>query len=205
MPHNLSSQTFWDQDELVFEVNGSMREAVICSENFLLRRSIKTKTGDNRIEIIDEITNESYHENPLMILYHFNIGFPMLDDDTGLFIPIQSEVLDHIPGYKDNTASASEDSLLFYRLEEKKNTRVIVLNRTLDLAFYISFNTIELPYLSIWKCFKLQDFVLAIEPGNCLPIGRKKSSENGMIEYLKPGQKKSISIEIGVIERYSGN
>lgn len=43
--------------------------------------------GVNRIRINDTIENCGFHSEPLMLLYHFNFGFPMLDEYTKLLIP----------------------------------------------------------------------------------------------------------------------
>lgn len=44
-----------------------------------------------------------------------------------------------------------------------------------------------------------QDYVVGLEPGNCVPMGRSWAREKGVLEYLKPGQRKSVSLEIRVL------
>lgn len=44
-----------------------------------------------------------------------------------------------------------------------------------------------------------QDYVVGIEPGNCLPIGRKASKEKGWLDKLEPGSSKSFTLEMGMM------
>ncbi len=44
-----------------------------------------------------------------------------------------------------------------------------------------------------------QDYVVGVEPGNCLPIGRKASKEKGCLDKLEPGSSKSFTIEMGML------
>jgi hypothetical protein len=43
------------------------------------------------------------------------------------------------------------------------------------------------------------EYVLGIEPGNCIPVGRKEQKARGGLEYLKPGEKREFMIEIGML------
>ena len=46
----------------------------------------------------------------------------------------------------------------------------------------------------------LQDYVVAIEPGNCIPEGRLEARKNNRLQMLKPGGRYEIQYEIGVLE-----
>lgn len=59
-----------------------MREAELFGENLTLRRTITTRYGENRICIEDEITNEGFRREPMMLLYHMNVGYPLLCEDS---------------------------------------------------------------------------------------------------------------------------
>lgn len=51
-----------------------------------------------------------------------------------------------------------------------------------------------------WKMMGQQDYVVAIEPGNCIPEGRLEARKNNRLQRLKPGQSYEIEYEIGVLE-----
>ena len=56
------------------------------AENLVLRRCISTNLGSNRIRIEDIITNEGFDPAPHMLLYHFNLGFPLVSENTHLHL-----------------------------------------------------------------------------------------------------------------------
>ena len=69
----------WEKDDYVIEVTGTMREAVVFGTDLLMSRQIRTVLGQRSIEIHDRVENLAAGPSPLMVLYHMNPGFPVLD------------------------------------------------------------------------------------------------------------------------------
>src|SRR2546428_9026318 len=69
---------------------GRMREAAVVGEVLLLRRTITTALGSRSIRIEDEIENAASQSTPLMLLYHVNLGFPLLDDGAEVLSPART-------------------------------------------------------------------------------------------------------------------
>lgn len=44
------------------------------------------------------------------------------------------------------------------------------------------------------------DYVMGLEPGNCLPDGRNVMREKGILETLKPGEKKVFNLKFEAYE-----
>lgn len=205
----VSHKTYFEGDDLVMAVEGSMREAVIFSENLLLHRKITAFGGENKVFIHDTIENQGFNETPLMILYHMNMGFPLVSEDSRLVSP----TIDVVPRDQDAREGISHYSRFQSPAEQFKEqvffhgvvgdadsfTSVGIINDKLQFGFYIKYNIEELPYLTEWKLMSKQDYVVGIEPGNCTPIGRKAAAESGMLEMLKPGEVKNIRIEMGIL------
>ena len=42
-------------------------------------------------------------------------------------------------------------------------------------------------------------YVVSMEPGNCVPEGRKSARDRGVLKMLEPGDKVTYHIEIGVL------
>ena len=83
----VSSSQEWTKDGLVLKVSGTMREAELFGENMVQRRSIESVAGSKSIKVIDEIENEAYRDEPLMLLYHINLGYPFLTPAMKFSIP----------------------------------------------------------------------------------------------------------------------
>src|SRR5262249_46807198 len=80
----VSYRAYWQGDEYEMEITGEVRQTRVFGENIVLRRRIATRLGSNQIQISDSVTNEGFSPQPHMILYHFNLGFPLLSPATQL-------------------------------------------------------------------------------------------------------------------------
>ena len=89
---NICASTIWDGDEYLMEIRGEMREAALFKESLVLRRSITTQLGSKTLKINDEVENIGYEAQGVMILYHFNFGYPLLDEHTRLLAPILESI-----------------------------------------------------------------------------------------------------------------
>jgi len=64
---------------------------------------------------------------------------------------------------------------------------------------YVRYNKNELPRFVEWKQMGEQDYVIGFEPCNCGVEGRQIDEELGLIHTLKAGERKSVSLEFGVV------
>ena len=205
----ISHSMEWQGDNLILSVSGKMKEAVLYEENLLLSRKIITYGGENRLILNDKIENQGYQETPFMIMYHTNVGFPVISENSRLIAPIISTEArdeDAEPGKEhcqtfESPAADFNEQVFFHKLaaDNNGNTCAGIINEALGIGYYIKFNNNELPVLTEWKMTGQQEYVVGIEPANCLPIGRTALRESGGLMRIKPGEKRNITIEIGVL------
>ena len=84
---DLSLKSEWQSGKYLLEASCNIREAAIYNENLLLQRQVSTKLGSKSFEIIDTVINQDFEKQEFQFMYHFNIGYPILDkglilDDT---------------------------------------------------------------------------------------------------------------------------
>ena len=79
----------WQGDQYRLRIAGTMREAVALGTTLELRREITTTLGERRISIHDRVENLGGLRSPLMLLYHTNPGFPLLDEGTRFLVNSQ--------------------------------------------------------------------------------------------------------------------
>lgn len=199
----------WDGDDLILKIEGKAKESVLFGENLTLHRTIMTKAGENKLKLVDEITNDSFVKSPIMILYHMNIGFPVVSENSAFIGPIlwtkprdveAEKGLENAKTFEQPTPGYKEQ-VFFHRVaaDDDGNTCVGLINEDINIGFYISYNTRELPHLTQWKMMGEQDYVVGIEPGNCHPIGHEEAKRRCELEVLAPGETKRIEIELGVL------
>ena len=80
----------WEGDDAVLWAEGEVSQASVFGENLVLIRRIEAKVGDAHFTLRDEVTNRGWDPTPHMMLYHINIGFPVVDDGAELLVPTYS-------------------------------------------------------------------------------------------------------------------
>lgn len=202
---NISYSGYWLNDDYYIFIEGTVREAVQFGDNILLTRRIESKLGESKILINDVIRNEGYKKSPFMILYHCNIGFPLLDEGCKLITNaknITPRDEDARKGFSDiyNFTLPIKDfkEQVFYFDMEDTEPIVELQNLNKNLSLIIKYSKKELPNFILWKMLGEGTYVLGLEPANCLVEGRDKERKRGTLQFLEPGEERNIKLEIEV-------
>ncbi len=75
-----------------------------------------------------------------------------------------------------------------------------IINEAARFGGYVATHPKQLPCVTEWKMIGQQAYVVAIEPGNCIPEGRVDARKNNRLSTLKPGEDYEIDTEIGVLD-----
>jgi hypothetical protein len=206
--------THWEGDEATIQVRGKVRESSLHSENLVLAREITSVGGTRSFQIADTVTNEGFAPTPIMFIHHFNLGFPLISQDSRFLAPILSTApweatpeaarsIDHCCELEAPTPGR-EDAVFFHDLaaDDQGMTCIGVVNRQLDLGLQIRYSKKEFPLLSQAKIMKPQDYFLALEPGNCTPEGRARMREKGRLRLLGPQEEVRFSVTVDVVDGF---
>ena len=77
----------WNGDEYLISVKGDMHEAAHSHEHLVLKRKISTRLGAKSFTICDTVENQGFKREAIMLLYHINFGYPLLDRNTRVVLP----------------------------------------------------------------------------------------------------------------------
>ena len=202
----------WKEEDYFLSVEGRMRESSVFGENMLLQRKIWTKMGESRLWIEDKIENQGYRETPLMIIYHFNMGFPVLAEGSRLISPtvevnpVTEEAAKGKEDYARFTAPIPNFKEEVYqhkmRADENGFVRCALVNENIEgegLGVYLSYKLDQLPNFLQWKMMGEAEYVVGMEPANCHVEGRAKERQRKTLRMLKPGETQEFSLEVGVL------
>ena len=203
----LSTSEQWRDGRFELSVSATMRQGRLFGENLSLRRTIATTLGTDVISVTDVVAND-VRTGPARDLYHFNLGWPLLDVGTRLEVEPGSTVHP-----RDAVAAAGLDR--WDRIEAPSGgfaervfehrlapgpTRVRVANAELGLGLEIGFDTQELPTLYQWSMFGEGAYALGIEPANCAAIlGRASAQDAGVLVVLEPGETRTYRLQVRVL------
>jgi len=184
-------------------IEGTVRQAAVFAENLVLRRQISTEFGANSVVIDDTVTNEGAESSAHMVLYHFNLGWPLLDEGAEFEVPGATATprdadaqagLGHELDF-DAPQPGFREQVFLYR-----STRGIahLTNRARGLRFTLRFSE-SLPALFEWKMTAPQHYVLGIEPANThVILGRRAARAAGQLPRLAPGASSSYRLSVEV-------
>jgi hypothetical protein len=207
---HLSADAHWEDGDYVMKVSGEIREAALFGSNMTLRRSISTKLGEKSVTVTDEIENQSFRNEPLMLLYHINMGYPFLDENTRLLIPTSKVTArdsdgkgheaeyDRMGAPKDNEPEYVFIHSLKY--DQNGDAMVCVLNEPLGLGLKLEFNKKNLPYFMEWKSTASGDYVIGLEPSNSSVYGQTYHVENGDLHTIAPFETETNVLKFTVLD-----
>lgn len=181
-------------------IKAVMRDATLFSHKLVLEREYLVSLSENKLSISDRVKNIGSSEAPLQMLYHFNVGYPLLDENTLLSIPSEE-----VTPRNAHAAEDIENCLVMEKPQRDYEERcyyhklsgiaeISVKNPKLKKGFTMSYDSASLGYFTEWKMMGEYDYVLGVEPGNTLPDGRDVMRAKGLLETLKAGEEKIHTI-----------
>lgn len=193
----------WDGDDYRLFAEGEVHQTRLYGRHLILNRTVETGLYSRSLKIRDTVTNCEAEREPLMLLYHCNFGYPLLQADSR-FASTEAEIspltdISHEPNTMTDPVDGQEEELYLYRTKGSRAIGVIY-NRRIGLGAYVSFDTLNLPNFLQWKLMRSHDYVLAIEPCNTLGISRSEAMEKGEIAYIEPYSSIDTELEIGVLD-----
>ena len=200
----------WQDGEYVMKVSGLMREAVLHGEHLTLRREISTTLGSKEFKLKDTVSNLNVLPQEIMLLYHINVGYPLLDKNSrfisnSLEIVAQSKEAerDKEQVFKcDDPVLGMTERCYAHDMNANDNgiVKLAFINDELELGLALEYRKEQLPYFNQWKMLNEKEYVVGLEPGNCLPCGIIKAREKGMIQSILPDEQKEYEILFKILD-----
>lgn len=179
------------------------KDEVIFGRKLCLSREIAVSTRENSFTIQDTIENTGDRVEPFEILYHMNMGYPLLDEESVITIPSVQVTPRDEPAAEDidnwmhmEKPTAGYQERCYYHKFADQNGVAKIYQPQLDIGLELHFDASELDGFVEWKMMGVRDYVLGLECGNCLPDGRDVMRRTGMLKFLQPGEKKTYIVSV---------
>jgi hypothetical protein len=198
IPASVTQQEgFWTENGYELVVRGSLREGAVFEQNLTVNRTIRARNGVSQIHIRDEIRNEGFVSDSVRILYHINIGWPLLHGGSTVSADAGAPGEFDAPGWSRELADPEPN------VPEQVDALVAVPDADGWSGARISgdagslsvrFRPEQLPYLTVWRSEASGSYALGIEPGTCWP-SHADGPENGKTgRLLGPGESFSVDL-----------
>ena len=200
-----------EETEQGITIKVEVRDCVIFGRRFVLERTYKMSYTQNVIEMRDIVTNEGDKEHPFLLLYHCNMGYPLLKENSIVHIP-HTDIRANTKAAVENINTAlnmekpqcgyEERCYFFDTIADENNiVKVGIYSPDIKTGVVMSYNRKELPCFTEWKMMGKRDYVLGLEPGNCEPCPRDKMRKNGLLKYLDEDHSYTAGITFRFIDR----
>ncbi|NUP98774.1 MAG: DUF4432 family protein, partial [Armatimonadetes bacterium] len=209
---NVAADCHWDGDDYLLTAYGRVREAIVFGENVELTRRVLAIAGESGIQIHDEVTNRGHETMPHMMLYHMNLGWPVVAPSAVLVTSGEEvEPRDEAaaPGLPDcrrfePPQPTFPEQVYYHQLmpDEDGFCHAGIINRELFGGFGvgITYRHETLPEMVQWKCMKRGTYVCGLEPANCRVKGRADERAAGRLKFIEPGETISYDLMITVLD-----
>ena len=179
-------------------VRGRMRQSRVFGEHLSVTRRITTALGENAITVRDTVANCGYAATPFMLLYHINLGWPLVDSGAVLdapshpVVPQTEHAAEGLARWAaiDAPAPGFTEQVYYHDLpaDSQGMASIRLVNGKLGLAFRVAYRVAELPRLIQWKMTGQGEYVVGLEPANCFPEGQEQNAKRGALRTLAPGE-----------------
>ena len=201
----------WQGDDYQMEISGLVEETALFGDSWRLSRTIRSRLGQNRIEISDVVENAGFSTAEHMILYHFNFGFPLLTEETTIQFPsnvvVPRDQGTPVYGFDhwDPPQAGYEERVYYHQDFDREQVAVVIANphfpqvgamRGHPLWLRLSWSSRQLPRLVQWKMTGQGAHVLGIEPANCYVEGRAAERARGSLVTLEPGETRQYDLSL---------
>lgn len=212
----------WEGDRCVLWAEGLVRQDIAYGENLSVRRRYQSELGSNSFRMVDVVTNDGWFPTYHQRLYHFNAGFPLVNDGAEVLAAVRAEPAPmHFStgdaatlrpggqrGWRRATAPQAgfthEGYVVDVQPDDAGYVNVAIVNRALrpelgGLGAYLRYDASTLPVYIAWRMMREGLYALGMEPSTN-PFGDPKElAGQGYAMVLGPGEQRRYELEYGVL------
>ena len=197
------TRTYWDGDNYVLKCSGETHATKMFTRHLSMERTIETGLYDRTIRIHDKLTNFQENDEPYLLLYHFNFGYPLLTEKSVVATSKcdRSAMNGECPDFahmRYPEDGRGED--LYFQTNLGKEAVAALYNPELEIGAYLKWDTANLPNFLEWQNMKSHDYVLALEPCNTCGLNRDAAVEQKKAAILPAYSSIEHTIELGVLD-----
>ncbi len=208
---NLSADSLsieYDEASGRLELIGEVLESRLFFKRFRMKSRVRVHAGSYRVDLLDDVTNELSTTASMQLLYHINVGAPVLKSGCVLEAAIEeiapkdersasemnqwNQFGEPEPGYQER--------VYFGRLLAGESNETIAMLRSADRkrGFAITYNVTKLPYFILWKnTGALSDgYVVGLEPATNFPNTRSFEAEQSRLIQIEPSDTASFRVSL---------
>ncbi len=160
-------------DESGIKIVSETDDTELFGHNITMRRTITTDILSDELNITDELINRGTKTENYALLYHVNVGYPMLDEgvtitsDATSVTPRNDWSKQQIKNRTTRVLPVDNEQETCYFITNK-TPQILVENKKINKTFKLSYSDDTLPYFIQWNGGASQDYALGTEVSTTL-------------------------------------
>ncbi len=204
--HQLDIQV--DVENGIMDVIGVISESRFLVYKLELQTRYRFRVGSPVIEMVDTVTNRSSHPGSMQLLYHINVGQPVLQSGSTVHAayrslsPRDARAAESIERWNqcDGPASGYQEQVYFMdpMADDHNWSEAMLASSDGTIGFAVHFDNRSLPCMSLWKnTASVEDgYVVGLEPATGFPNKRSFEEKNGRVVALQGGESKTFRLKL---------
>ena len=203
----------WQGERCILWAEGVVTQAALFGEVLRLERRIEVDLGGNGLCITDNVSNGGFEPTAHMLLYHVNLGYPLIDAESRYIAPINSVI--HAThrerglnaqgvGYRRCPAPIRGFREQVWQhdmaCDAEGMVPVAVANDRLGLGVLVQTAQKALPCALQWQNFQAGQYVMGIEAATHHVKGNGFARDRGEMIWLGAGETRSYQMRISVLD-----
>ena len=194
-------------------VRATVRDGAVFGRKLVMRREYRLSYTENTFSVHDTVCNEGDTTSPFMILYHCNMGYPLLSENSTVVIPhtgVKPRGA-HAAAFADSALAMEppqpryEERCYYYDVQAADGrARVGIFNEDIRCGLVMEYDPAQLPCLTEWKMMGKKDYVLGLEPGNCTPDGRATLRRENRLHFIEPDRSADTAVTFRFTDDFDG-
>ncbi|TWU22429.1 hypothetical protein Pla52o_34850 [Novipirellula galeiformis] len=201
----------YDEASGRLELIGEIIESRLFFKRLRLKSRLRVHAGTYRVDLLDDVTNELSTPATMQLLYHINVGSPVLK--PGAVVEAACEVLaprDALSASEmdqwnqcGEAESGYQERVYFASLlgDDSSETTTMLRSAEKNRGLAVTFNVAKLPHFIFWKNTgaKTDGYVVGMEPATNFPNTRSFETEQGRVVTIEPADTASFRVSLEVL------
>jgi hypothetical protein len=190
-----------DDGRCVLWAEGEVRQATVFGEHLRLTRRVEAELFGTEIRLTDRVVNAGFDRTPHMLLYHVNVGWPLLDEGSRFEAAIAGTLwrsdsvaeqgASHLvlPGPRRGFVEQVYEHELTPDADGRVRARVV--NDRLGRFFEVDVDPREFPAFFEWLNLREGAYAIGLEPSTHHVAGESAARRDGSMIWLEHGEARS--------------
>ncbi len=205
--YQIEGESGWQGDQYRVKLTCYVAQTSLFGEQLRVKRTYSITLGEPVIDITDVVENRFDVPVPMMMLYHFNLGYPLVSEGAQLVLPgehvypCDAEARNGLAHWMEYSAATRgvNEQVFYHHLKHNGNNKTSVAIFNPEFGLQLEWDTTYAPYFTQWKNVRRNIYVSGIEPGNCIPEGLNAARANDRLVMLQPDETHTFHNQLRVL------